>query len=407
MPEEIIELEQVEVHNDLAYFNEVEAGLTILETKYAVVPDSTTPEGKEAIRKGLAEMRPLRTSVDKRRLKLGKQLRQELKDLNATGNRIIDRIRVVENPFKLAKVEGEKAEAEAETKRISGIKTRLQAISDIFIDTEGQTAAEVLQTLTLLTEGALPADFDEFQTEAETLKADVLVRLRKRLGIVKQAEAEAEIQKLEAVRLKEESEKLETDKAKVTKAKTKADDAEKAAEARITAKEAAAEARIKKMEDDAQARIDIMNDKLEATTEKIQEAKPKEAQAVEDLATLDKSLAKDLIGSAVKTVNNDLGPLPRLLSQEEIEESLKQSAQQMQSPQAPQPAYQMPSFGNSEEEPEVGTPEALATVEPATEEQNKVTMLALRGETGMGMRMARTVLDAIKINKIPHLAWVQ
>lgn len=352
----IVELEQLET--GLTYFSKVEAGLSILEEKYAVVPDATTLKGKEEIRKGLAEMRPLRTTVDKRRLKLGKKLRQDLKDINTIGNRIIDRIKIVEDPYKIAKIAAEKAEIEAEANRVADIKARIQMIAGIFETTDGQDSEQVMKAIESLSNKLL-TDFAEFQDEAKTVKTDVIGRLRVRWDTIKQVEAKNEIQKQEAIQLEIEKKQLEKEKAEAAKAEIKVNKTKKLAEARIAAKEAEAEARIKKLEDNAQTRINAMNDRLAKNHNK--------DQAIVDE---DRGIITDL---------------PPLMSQEEIEESLRQSAQK---------TFKIPAFGSQEEE-------------PSTEDPDKVTTLALQNETGMGTRMACVVLNAVRDGKIPYLIWVQ
>lgn len=379
---------------DLTYFNQVEAGLATLENKYAIVPDAFTKEGWEAIRAGLAEMRPLRVAVDKRRKDTGKKLRAKLKEINDIGNGIIARIKTVEGPFKQAKQDAEEAEARKEAQRIATIQADMQKIKDAYDESEGKPSTTITRIMDKLTQGyylSAPEDFQEFQAAADELKNNIMIKLQARYQRTVESEQYAEEQRVEAEKLKEERALL--------KIEEEARQAEAEEErARVAALEAEAKAKIAEVERKAE------EDRLEA--EALREH--------EKTVALARERELQLALEAMKKQQDELIAKQKAADQAIID---KENADKLEharqlKKEANEKAEAERLEAEAAEEAKRVQAEAIAKATQARTDakiaaaSKKEAVLALRNEVGMSELMANTTINHIQLGKIPHIKWV-
>ena len=420
--------------NALAYFDRVEAGLDLIETKYATVPDATTPEGKEEIRLGLAEMRPLRTAVDKHRLSLGRKLRQDLKDINDIGKRIIGRIIAVEDPFKEAKKVADEAEAQAELQRVTKIKTRIQEIANLVLNTENMDSNSIRHRISDLVIWEVPQDFAEFKEDANSVKITALKKLSERLEVVREAEDRIAAQTAEAEQLVTEKEQFAIEQAAIAKRLTEEKEQFAIEQARVTKDNQARDARIVALEEERNALLaavekemaqKIANEKAVIVAEeaRIREAKEAEILRVreaEEAERLRLTTAKLEEARRLKEVEEaKVGTIEitsELMSSEDLATRLAGMAQGLEDrgelvhdaedeegPIIPE-TLEAPVSPIPSELPEApAIPRRLDTVE--SPEWILETINALRQTTGIGLRTARNVVEQIKFKKIPHVTW--
>ena len=103
---------------EIIEFSKTEAAMVILREKYAVIPDFTTKAGYEDGRQGIAELRTLRTTLDKARKRLNEDDQERIKGRNDHAKRITGELVALEEPLKVAKGEFDMiAEREAEAVR--------------------------------------------------------------------------------------------------------------------------------------------------------------------------------------------------------------------------------------------------------------------------------------------------
>ena len=120
---------------DIKEYTATEAALAELEQKYKDIPDCRDKENYERVRKGIAEVRGYRTSLEKMRKELGTEARAHLNKINSEAKRITARLLAIEEPMKAAKraVDEEKErikreKAAAEAKRVADIQARIDAM---------------------------------------------------------------------------------------------------------------------------------------------------------------------------------------------------------------------------------------------------------------------------------------
>lgn len=387
---------------DLTYFNTVEAGLTTLESKYAIVPDAATKEGMELIRLGLAEMRPLRVAVDKRRKETGVHLRQKLKEINTIGNGIIDRIKAVEGPYKQAKQDEEEAEAKKEAQRIAVLQTEMQKIKARYDETEDAPSTIIANVIEDLTNQIIPESFNEFQEAATELKDNILIKLQARFERTVENEKYANEQRAEAERLKEERAQL--------KVEEDARQAEAAKErARIAALEAEAKAKIAEMEQKAK------EEWVKAKLVREQEKTAALARETELQAALDKMKTE----TAAYKAKQDAELQARI----DKEKALKLEAVRILEKEAEAKAEAERREAKAIEEAERLEAEAIEEAKRVEAEAiakatrvradakiagvlKKEAALALQNTAGMSELMANTTINYIQSGRIPHIIWV-
>jgi len=163
---------------EIVEFKQSEAALVLLKERYAVIPDFTTKEGYEEGRQGISELRTLRTSLDKARLRLNKDDQDRIKFRNGEAKRITVELVALEEPLKVAKSEFDmiaerEAEAirKAEEDRIEAIQFRIGEMTAAAVTQAGMSVDTIDAVLRSLDDCFRGFDFEEF-TDAATEERD-------------------------------------------------------------------------------------------------------------------------------------------------------------------------------------------------------------------------------------------
>jgi len=264
-----------------------DVSLEKLREKYAVVPDVESKEGYETVRLGLAEIRTLRTSVEKRRKELKADAISYGKRVDGEAGRITGILQAIEEPMRIAKSnfdeakEAEKqAKIQAEQERVAGIKAKITAIRTIPLDYADATSEEIEKaSAQLIKDFSMEHEgFDEYAEEATVAKGEVLQTLSILMSKSIAREKEDE-------RLKKEQAKLDAERLKLERERKAQEEKQRHAEA-----EAAALRKIEQDKLDAdRAEFDKQREaarRAEAILEanKAKEAVEKERVAAEKLA---------------------------------------------------------------------------------------------------------------------------
>ena len=200
---------------EIVEFKQSEAALVLLKERYAVIPDFTTKEGYESGRQGIAELRTLRTSLDKARLRLNKDDQDRIKFRNGEAKRITGELVLLEDPLKVAKGEVDmiaeraaEAVRKAEEDRIGFIEAQMKRLGNGM----NAHAGMELEHLEIMADnlgdifGAI--DWQEFAEAADSerirVKEHILAQISKR-EIFETEQAELETQK---AKMAEEKAKL-------------------------------------------------------------------------------------------------------------------------------------------------------------------------------------------------------
>jgi septal ring factor EnvC (AmiA/AmiB activator) len=255
-----------------------EAGLSQLREKYRglVISDS---DSYEIVRKGIAEVRTLRTSIESRRKELKASALEYGRRVDGEAKRITEALLEIESPMKAEKdrVDAEreakrKAKEEAERKRVDGIRGMIEQMR-LLVITKGMSA-EAIGTLadSVLETVIDPEVFQEFTEEAVKAQNEVAQALLK-------AQAEQQKWESEEAARKAEAERLETQRKEQEEAEKKLQEERRALEREKKAlQEAQERARIEaaaRQRAEAEAR-----EKLEREAREAAEAKEKaEAEA--------------------------------------------------------------------------------------------------------------------------------
>lgn len=166
-------------NNQVIKYNITDAAIAKLQKKYGTVPDASTKIGYVEIKEAIAELRPLRVSIEKRR----KELKQDSiawgRAVDAEAKRITTLLLCVEEPLKKAKQEeDQKKERErvAEVERVKAIQRR---ISEIEQGAEGLLGADskAIMTRSKQVSAHKITGYDEFSEEAEEVKQATLAKL--------------------------------------------------------------------------------------------------------------------------------------------------------------------------------------------------------------------------------------
>jgi len=237
-------------------YDVTDSAIKQLSKKYATVPDISTKEGYDEVRSGLAEMRPLRTGVEKKRKFLKKEALEYGRRVDAEAKRITDLLLSIEEPYRLAKLQyddNKEAEREAQRKneeeRRGKILMAIEGIREPVFDCANKSPAfvqgKIDQTEAVM---IVPEFFEEYTALAETAKNDTILRLREIYEAALESEESAKKRAEEDARIKAENEALESERRVLEAEKEELRlklEADQKAEA---AKEAA---RIKKEKEDA------------------------------------------------------------------------------------------------------------------------------------------------------------
>jgi colicin import membrane protein len=202
---------------EVAEYTETAAALARLEFRMKdVVHDVTTTKGMDAAKKDVAELRTLRTSLDKKRLELNEDDQARIKRRNDEAKRITARIEELEDPIKeqikveVQRKEDEKiARAQREKDRQDALRTRIDTMAGLALRSVGKPSAYIAEKIALL-EGMTTDDFEEMTPVAVNTKADTLAKLRELLAAAESHEQA--VAELAESRRREEAQRAENER---------------------------------------------------------------------------------------------------------------------------------------------------------------------------------------------------
>jgi len=231
-----------------------------------LVPDTSTEKGRVAIRKMATRVRDTKAAIDKARLGLTKDMRDQIELINAAGKEIKETLQTLEDEVRKPLTEWEEAEAA----RIRECEATIEWIRQQKVITEDDTAAAVIARAHAVYERALdPERFQDLLEDAEAAKDDAMATLKRAHDRLTKEEADrAELERLRAA----EAERLENERI--------AREA-KEAEERAAAEAQAEEERREQAARDEAARIQLAKDEA---AEAAREEEARRAQAEIDAA---------------------------------------------------------------------------------------------------------------------------
>ncbi len=183
----------------IAEYTETAAALADLRQRHAgVVYDVTVPKEMRAAKEARAELRGLRTGLEKKRVEIKAPALERCRLIDAEAKRITAELVALEEPIDVqikaeeARAESERlAKLEAERLRVEAIQQKIQAIRDVPAGLVGKPSVVIAGQLAKLRETAL----DEAELGADYLTAtDALTAAIARVEqlLVTQQEADAE-----------------------------------------------------------------------------------------------------------------------------------------------------------------------------------------------------------------------
>lgn len=282
-------------------FSVTDAGIAELEAKHrGLVVVHGDKKGYLALTQAIAEVRTVRTDVEKRR----KELKQDALDygrlVDSTAKQITDRLEAIEGPLKANKeqidAENErirKEREEAERLRVAGIQSRIADIGKSVTALAGVSSDRLRQAI----EGALVLeitedDYAEFVPQAESALSAAIDALNEMLAsriaadqaeaarLAEQARIDAE-RKAEAERLAAEQARLAAERADFQRQQAEARRQQEAADRVRREAEAAEQAKRDEQARQQQAEMDRQRAELKAAQDALAEQQRKAAEVAQ------------------------------------------------------------------------------------------------------------------------------
>lgn len=243
------------MNNEITEYSETEQALAELRTKHqGVIYEVTVPKEMKLAKEARAELRGLRTGLEKKRVEIKAPALERCRLIDAEAKRITAELVALEEPIDIQiKTEETRAETvrleklEAERLRVEAIQQKIQQIRDVPGSLVGKPSVIIAGQLaelrkTVLDEAELGADYI---TATDALTA-AIARVTELLAAQKDAEAEqakikAEREELERVRAENERLQREADE-RAAADRAEADRKAQAERDRVAAEEAAARA---------------------------------------------------------------------------------------------------------------------------------------------------------------------
>lgn len=210
-----------------AEFTATELALSELRTKYLnAVYDCTTVKGREAAIEGRAELRTLRTSLEKKRKQLKAPLLAMGEMIDDKAERITAEIKALEDPIN-AQIKADddrreqerEAKAKAERDRIEGIHKKIRWLDGQAIVAQGKDSGAIQTILDMVSAAKIAEDiYAEFTDSAQKAKADAIERLNTMLEGARAQEAEAarvREERAELARQRKEQERIDGIKERI------------------------------------------------------------------------------------------------------------------------------------------------------------------------------------------------
>ncbi len=205
----------------VAEYTETARALAELQDRFKnLIVDVSTPKGLKIAKADVAELRTLRTSLEKRRKELKAPILERGKLLDEEAKRITDEILALEEPLKLqvdtkeAEIEAARlAKLEAERLRVEAIQQKIQAIRDVPGSLVGKPSVIIAGQLAKLQATVLDeADLAEHYVTATDALTAAVARVQDLLAAQHEAEAEQKriaAERAELERMRAENERLQ------------------------------------------------------------------------------------------------------------------------------------------------------------------------------------------------------
>ena len=200
-------------------YSPIEAGLTELKTKYAVVHDITTQEGYDQCKQDAKAVGKFRTKLEAVRVEIKAPALERCRDIDDEAKRIQAEIAKVEDPLKLAyKSVDEKKEKEA-AERLARIEGEIEQIRVYMSKSLGATSAEISQFIEVVDSIDCTEGFYELTKEALIVRKETLEHLngalkqtiQSEIAEKKRLEQEAELEELRKIKAEQEEKQREID----------------------------------------------------------------------------------------------------------------------------------------------------------------------------------------------------
>lgn len=202
-------------------YTETAAGLADLRQRHAgVVYNVTVPKEMKAAKEARAELRTLRTDLEKKRVEIKAPALERCRLIDAEAKRLTEEIRALEEPIDVQikaeearKQAEELARLEAERLRVEGIAKAIEEIRNVPGSLIGKPAVIVEGQLAKLRTQALDPEFyaERFR-EAEDALAATIARIEQQLQAQKEHEAEQkriQQERAELERMRAENDRLQ------------------------------------------------------------------------------------------------------------------------------------------------------------------------------------------------------
>lgn len=308
---------------EIAEYSPTAAALAELGARFkGVVFDVTTKEGLDQARKGRAEIRTLRTSLEAKRVEIKRPALERCRLIDAEALRITAALLELETPIdsQIKKEEARKeeeraAKAKAEAERIERCKQMVDDISFSIVSVSGKPSSVIASEIETVKALVIGDEYCEFKAQAESTRAATLARLAELHAAAIAHEAEQErikAERAELARLKaEQEERTRTEQARAAEEARKRAEEEAAARARIEAEQRESRAKIEAEEcaarearqkadaeakakrDAEEARIKVQREEVEAKQRAADEAARKVREELEAKAAAERKAKEE------------------------------------------------------------------------------------------------------------------
>lgn len=205
----------------IAEYSETAAALADLRARHAgVVYDVTVPKEMRAAKEARAELRTLRTGLEKKRVEIKAPALERCRLIDAEAKRITAELVALEEPIDVqikaeeARAESERlAKLEAERLRVEAIQQKIQAIRDVPGSLVGKPSVVIAGQLANLQKTVLDeAELAEHYVTATDALTAAIARVEQLLAAQHEAEAEQKriaAEREELARIRAENERLQ------------------------------------------------------------------------------------------------------------------------------------------------------------------------------------------------------
>ena len=255
--------------------------------------DVTTPAGRKEIASKAYQLARIKTKWDDAGKDYAEDLKKKVKVIDGERKKIRDRLETIQDDIRKPLNDFEAREAA----RVQLIKEKLDALSG-YINYPPDSSSADIQGRIDAVNGFNFTDWQEFEPQAQTIKANVLAGLADALERTKKAEAErAELERLrreaEERKAKDEKERIEKEAAEKARKEAEAKAAQEAAEAaRKAAEEKAAIEAKAKAEQEARERAEREAAEAAARAKEAEEKAERDRIEAEERAKRDREAAE-------------------------------------------------------------------------------------------------------------------